>query len=318
MQGRKPVTVKRRTFLALGALAVLPCCGTPSKSYKLEVPTRVWGKAGRRNGEFVKPRAINLSQGEVYVVDTTGRVQVFTEDGEYTRQWSVPEFKNGTPTSIAFDREGRIYLPDTHYSRILVYTRQGELLDTWGSYGTGSEQFIYPTSMVQGPDGLLYFSEYGEGANRIHVFDEAQHVVRQWGEFGEAPGQFNRAMDITVDKQGKLCVVDTGNCRVERFETDGRFLGVIGKPGTEPGELKDPFTIALARDGSLLVCEYGNHRVSQFTVTGQFLRTYGGPGHEPGQFSGPRGVAISAVTGAMYVADTGNDRVQRFDIEVHT
>ena len=308
--------MKRRTFLALGALAALACCNAPSKVKKTDVPTHVWGKAGRRNGEFVKPRAINLYQGEVYVVDTTGRIQVFSEDGAYRRQWSVPEFKNGTPTSIAFDWQGQVYLPDTHYSRILVYTRQGELLDKWGGYGTGPEQFIYPTGMVQGPDGLLYFTEYGEGANRIHVFDGARHVVRQWGTFGEGPGQFNRAMDITVDHEGKLCVVDTGNCRVERFEPDGRFLGIIGAPGTASGQLKDPFTIAVVRDGSLLVCEYGNHRVSRFTVTGQFLGIYGGPGREPGQFSGPRGVAVSVDTGAMYVADTGNDRVQRFDIEV--
>ena len=90
---------------------VLPRCGAPSAFRGLGVPIRAWGKAGRRNGEFVKPRAISVSQSEVYVVDTTGRVQVFTEDGEYVRQWSVPESTNGTPTSIAFDREGR----DTKY-----------------------------------------------------------------------------------------------------------------------------------------------------------------------------------------------------------
>jgi DNA-binding beta-propeller fold protein YncE len=120
---------------------------------------------------------------------------------------------------------------------------------------------------------------------------------------------------VAIDSQGKLCVVDTGNCRVERFETDGRLLNVIGGAGTGPGLLKDPFTVAVARDGSLLVCEYGNHRVSQFSDAGAFLRTYGGPGRDPGQFSGPRGVAVSTATGALFVADTGNDRVQRIEIE---
>jgi hypothetical protein len=117
----------------------------------LGYPVHVWGKAGRRNGEFVKPRAINVHQGEVYVVDTTGRIQVFDEDGTYVRQWSVPESKNGTPTSVSFDRQGRVYLPDTHYSRILLYTPQGELLDKWGAYGTGVDQFVYPTGVAQGP-----------------------------------------------------------------------------------------------------------------------------------------------------------------------
>jgi sugar lactone lactonase YvrE len=40
--------------------------------------------------------------------------------------------------------------------------------------------------------------------------------------------------------------------------------------------------------------------------------TFGGPGNGNGQFSGPRGVAVTGAT--VYVADTGNNRVEEFDL----
>jgi DNA-binding beta-propeller fold protein YncE len=43
-----------------------------------------------------------------------------------------------------------------------------------------------------------------------------------------------------------------------------------------------------------------------------FVRTLGAYGNGPGQFAFPRGVAVDPV-GRIFVADTGNHRVQRFD-----
>ena len=41
-----------------------------------------------------------------------------------------------------------------------------------------------------------------------------------------------------------------------------------------------------------------------------FLRTIGGQGGAPGKFSSPQGLDIDDETGNIFVADTGNDRVQ--------
>lgn len=43
-----------------------------------------------------------------------------------------------------------------------------------------------------------------------------------------------------------------------------------------------------------------------------YLLSFGGPGADAGQFFNPGGISIDAV-GAVYVADTGNDRIQKFD-----
>jgi len=276
-----------------------------------------WGQTGLRDGHFRKPRAINVLDEEVYVIDTTGRVQVFSEDGTFLRRWSTPDAENGTPTAVAFANDGRVLVPDTHYSRILEYTPQGALLDQWGAYGTGTDQFIYPTDVARGPDGAYFVSEYGMEADRVHVFD-AQHVfVRQWGTVGEGPGELRRAMAIELDAEGLLCVADSANHRIQRFDLTGRLAGIIGEAGTAPGRIKFPYDVACALDGSLLVCEYGNHRVSRFRPDGAFVACLGGPGKAVGRFNGPRGVAASP-NGYVFVADTDNDRVQRLPLEEWT
>ena len=41
-----------------------------------------------------------------------------------------------------------------------------------------------------------------------------------------------------------------------------------------------------------------------------FLRTIGGHGGAPGKFNSPQGLDVDDETGNIFVADTGNDRVQ--------
>jgi DNA-binding beta-propeller fold protein YncE len=304
--------LSRKDFLAVTALSLFPACGRARKPASARYT--VWGQQGRRSGSFIRPRAIGVKDGEVYVIDTTGRVQVFTFEGEFLRNWSTPEYENGTPTGVAFDGEGNLLIPDTHYSRILEYSPEGELLRRWGSYGTGEDQFIYPTGIAQSPDGTHFISEYGMGAERVHVFDQDRLFLRQWGGHGDAEGQFNRAMAIALDDEGVIYVVDTANHRVQCFDAEGTLLGVIGGLGTAPGQLKFPHDIALAPDGSIFLCEYGNHRVSRFTKGGTFVACYGRAGRNPGEFNGPRGIAV-AQDGIVFVADTDNHRVQRMDVE---
>ncbi|NIA15361.1 MAG: hypothetical protein GWP08_14925 [Nitrospiraceae bacterium] len=302
----------RRRFLSVAVTGVLAGCGYRSEGVSERFVA--WGTRGLRNGEFRKPRAIGVRANEVFVVDTTGRVQVFDADGAYLRGWSTPSSDNGTPTAVAFAPDGDVLVPDTHYSRILKYTADGELAGQWGSYGKGPDEFIYPTDICTDEAGTYYVSEYGLDADRIHVFDKEQRFVCDWGATGEAPGLMRRCMAIEMGVDGLLYTADTANHRIQCFERSGKLVRVIGEPGTEEGQLKYPYDVSCAVDGSVVVCEYGNHRLSRFSADGGFVGCFGRPGRALGCFNGPRGAAVSR-EGMVFVADTDNHRVQRFSIE---
>jgi DNA-binding beta-propeller fold protein YncE len=255
---------------------------------------------------------VGVWQGEVYIIDTTGRLQVFDAAGEFVRHWMIPETENGTPTAITFHDDGRVLVPDTHNSRILEYDREGTLLTQWGRFGTAPDAFIYPTGLAMGADGAFFISEYGQGAERVHVFDAARTFRRQWGSHGEAPGQFNRAMAIGLNRQQEVLVADTANHRIQCFKTDGTWLRDIGSPGTEPGQLKFPHDMTVGPDDTIYVAEYGAHRVSRFDPDGTLIEIFGSAGRGPGELNAPRGVAV-APDGQVYVADTDNHRIQIFE-----
>ncbi len=250
---------------------------------------------------------------ELYVIDTTGRVQVFTHGGKRLRGWHMPEAQNGTPTGITFANDGRVIVPDTHYSRVMEFTPRGELLTQWGEYGTGDAQFVYVTDVALGPNGEYFCAEYGVDAERMHVFDAQRKFLRQWGTHGDRPGEFSRAMSLTIVRD-RLYVADTANHRIQCFTLDGKLTHSIGGLGAGPGNLKFPHDIARAPDDTLVICEYGNNRLSRFARDGKFIATLGGPGRGYGEFNAPRGLTVSP-QGTVFVADTDNDRVQRFRLE---
>ena len=76
--------------------------------------------------------------------------------------------------------------------------------------------------------------------------------------------------------------------------------------------------------GNVFVTDFGNRRIQKFKSTGIFTTKWGSQGSADGQFLSPQGIAIKSATVSfleerVYVADTGNSRIQVFKprIEVH-
>ena len=306
------VDVNRRQFLAIGAAGLLASCSQSGLFTGSSVHT--WGRPAIVDGGFSHPRAIGTTDDEVFVIDKSGRVQAFDHDGVHRRTWSLPKVDNGTPTGLTFASSGNVLIPDTHNSRILEYTREGELLSQWGTYGTDPGTFIYPTDLALASDGTYVVSEYGTDAERIQIFDRDAAFVRTWGKHGDAVGEFSRAMALVVHED-TIYVCDSANNRVQIFDLEGECLDSWGETGTASGQLKFPFDMALAPDGSLVLCDYGNNRIARYTLDGKLLGEFGRPGRVVGRFHGPRGVDVSP-DGTVFVADTDNHRIQRFDLGV--
>jgi len=53
--------------------------------------------------------------------------------------------------------------------------------------------------------------------HRVQKFTAEGKFLAQWGEFGEAPGQFNVPLGIAVDKEGNVYVSDSHNHRIQKF-----------------------------------------------------------------------------------------------------
>ena len=172
---------------------------------------------------------------------------------------------------------------------------------------------------------------------------EAEAVLGQDSLYGTGARSsaygLNNPTGLAFDPAGNLYVVDSGNHRVVRFSGAGTaasgamcdwVLGQASFTGNAQGSgtaaFRDPQGVAIL-GGYLAVADTGNHRVQVFhdfqtlTSGASVSVSYGtgSAGRSATAFNQPRSVAISTdsrITSSdlrLWVADTGNNRVLRFD-----
>ncbi|MEA2711614.1 MAG: hypothetical protein QOF78_4215 [Phycisphaerales bacterium] len=295
--------------MVVGAFALLVAgCGDTTK------PQAIWCETGTGPSQVVYPRAIAYrpQDDSFFVIDRMARVQHLDRHGECIAEWRMPEWQTGKPVGVSIGPDGNVYIPDTHYQRIMVYSPSGELLRKWGSAGNGPGQFIYPTDVAFDSKGNVFVSEYGDN-DRIQVFSQQGEFLYQFGKFGKGPQEFMRPQSMVIDGNDVVYVTDACNHRIQVFKTDGTFVKTIGKAGSGLGEFRYPYGLDQDASGNLIVCEFGNNRVQLVDkATGRGLKTWGSGGHDPGQLAYPWGVAVDRHEKVVAV-DAGNNRLQVFE-----
>ncbi len=304
--------LNRRSLLALlvgtPVVAALGGCGSSDSIGRLDL---VWGRKGISDGRLQKPRAMTIDASDLlYIVDITARIQVFTADGEFVRGWQTPTHTNGRPTGLSIDRQGNVLVPDTHYFRVLVYSPEGELLETLGgTFGNKPGEFGLVTDVLEDASGNWYVAEYGE-YDRIQKFSAKREFVLEWGGHGAQPSQFSRPQAMVFDKQGNVWVADACNHRVQVFDTDGKLIKHWGTHGSQVGQMAYPYGLQLDHEGHVYATEFGNSRVQKFTLEGVSLGCWGRVGRAPGELLNPWSLVRDS-QGRIHVLDTMNHRVQR-------
>ena len=299
-------------FLAGG----LTSCTSHEEAPELPV-AEVVGGVGETLGRFRRPRgvAVDEASGRFYVVDRTGRVQLFEPDGTPRLQWYMPEFERGQPVGIVVEAGGTVLINDSHYGRLIRYSADGsEVVAQWGTQGLEPGQFTFGRDVTVDSAGNIYAGDYGESNDRIQKFTRDGRFLRTWGRPGEGPGEFQRPQGMAVEAHDGaefLLVADCANHRIQRFTLDGGFVSLFGAVGREAGEMRYPSSVTVALDGTLLVSEWGNNRIQRFDRDGNSLGFWGTAGRGIGELATPWDIAAGP-DGRFFVVDYDNHRVQIF------
>ena len=126
-----------------------------------------------------------------------------------------------------------------------------------------------------------------------------------------------------MDSKGRLYTTEGMLGRVQQLTTEGKPLAAWGDKSDKPGGfggLKTgyaktsfgPIAVFVDRHDRVWVSSL-NDRVQCFSPEGKFLFGIGGTGKEPGKFARPHGMAMDS-KGFFYVADAGNQRIQKFEV----
>jgi DNA-binding beta-propeller fold protein YncE len=149
----------------------------------------------------------------------------------------------------------------------------------------------YSSAQIVGQraEGVLRFPEAValDAQGDVYVADQLSYVVQkfsattgafetEWGSYGGGHGQFGPIGGLAVDAAGNVYVVDSSHNRIEKFNAEGAFITQWGHKGAEPGQ----FNFGSSQD-----------------------------------YTKPPGGGIAVTGNFVYVADSGNNRIERFNLE---
>jgi DNA-binding beta-propeller fold protein YncE len=262
--------------------------------------------------EFGQIAAVTMTPGGNLLVLNRGP-QPFLEfdaSGTLVRSFGDPTLFNRAH-GLRIDDVGNLWVTDVGLHVVYKMDADGKVLMTLGTSGqaglwdeaAGTRLFNQPNETALDSQGNLYVVQgHGVGEPRVFKFSGEGRFIKQWGARGTGAGEFFAAHSIEVDASDTLYVADRENMRIERFDTEGNFLGEWKYNAMVCG-------LYLHSDGHFYITSGFDGEWAKLDAEGKLLGALGSPGKETGQFGEAHYLVLDAANNA-YIADVTNRRVQ--------
>jgi DNA-binding beta-propeller fold protein YncE len=235
-------------------------------------------------------------------------VMQFDRAGKFLQAW--PDIKIISSHGIRVDPEGNVWLIDVKGHVVIKCNSEGRVLMILGNRqgvagnNDSKDAFNEPTGIAFDKEGNLYISD-GYLNARVIKFNKDGEYLTHWGKKGTGDGEFNLVHDVCLDAQERVYVADRTNQRIQIFDKNGKFLGKWTDIGA-------PWGITYStKENCIYMCDGLNNRIIKLSMDGQVLGTLSDYGKAPGKLDFAHNIAIDS-TGALYVAEIKNWRVQKF------
>jgi outer membrane protein assembly factor BamB len=226
-----------------------------------------------------------------------------------THLWTAQLGKDAV-AAIAFAPDGTVWVQD-YGGTAWIFDRDGNLLDTWGTPGSGPGELSFKIAgeaswygdLTFAADGSFFVAECGN--SRVEKFDAQRNLVLSIGTRGRGDGQFLCPTGVAIGADGDIFVADNGRNDIQRFAPDGTFLGNLGTFGY-------PVDLTTDRSGNLVFGEIDAQRVRVIAPDGTSVLSIGASGNTPGYLLWPNEIAVDEA-GNIYVSDGRAVYVSVFD-----
>lgn len=249
-----------------------------------------------------------------------------------------------SPTGVAVDSSGNVYIADTGNERVMKVSASGTINTVAGDGRccNGGDGGPATLAGLYSPEGLAV-----DGAGNLYIADTGNHSIRMVntsgiittvagtgfagysGDGGPAAGaKLNAPSGVAVDGSGNLYIADRGNYRIRMVSTNGTISTFAGNGkccyGGDNGPATSallylPSSVALDAAGNLYIADASNNRIRQVNSSGTIATFAGtgiagfdgdGGGANKAKLWSPLGVAADTA-GNLYITESGNLRVRR-------
>lgn len=187
-----------------------------------------WGSAGNGPGQFQTPQGIAVdSQGNVYVGDSSGRVEKFNNNGQFLSNVTI--LNNPGIISLAVDSNDNLYIASE--ISLIEISPAGQVIGKLQLVNTSSESSAYWATLSIDAHGYLYATKVtvphtGQGNYpTIEKIDYAAgKVITGWSVWKSG---IYAVRSIAIDSQGNFYATEMTNTRgtqLQKFSSTGEVL----------------------------------------------------------------------------------------------
>jgi uncharacterized protein (TIGR03437 family) len=317
------------------------------------------------DAELIEPYGVAVdAAGNVYIAERNdGRIRQVAAGPDYLNNYIFTIIGNGnpgfsgdgdnallaqlsSPTGVALDSAGNVYIADSQNFRIRVVPHSGK-----GNIATVAGNGLFAYSGDGGPATRAELDSphavATDAGGNVYIADTANNVVRKVSTSGTittfagngltgvgggggpaTAAQMIGPAGLAVDGQGNVYISDTVGQRIRvvtlsngqiNTYAGNRTEGYSGDGGAAiNAELNTPTGLAVDTSGNLYIADTLNSVIRKVTpagtistVAGNGIQGYAGDGGlaTAAELYYPQAVAVDA-SGNLYIADTQNNRVR--------
>jgi hypothetical protein len=298
------MTSLRSWPLVVATLAACLCCVTAQADTAGLTLDRVIAQDGE-GAPLKTPEGVGCSDGgPLAIADTgNGRLLLFVFQGGTLQGGAVVKHPQMTyPTSVQIDSKGNLVVLDRKTRKLLRLDSKGAMLGPVEIRASDARASVVPTAFDLDASDAFYVLDAVAG--RVVVADAAGVAIRQ------VPLPKGKAAfeDVYVDNAGTIYVVEGLTATVWAAGKSDQAFKAIG-PGLKD-RISFPTRITGSR-GRLTLTDHNGHGLVLLGTDGSFQGRQLSLGANEGLVNYPSQVCIDGL-GNVFVADTGNSRVQVF------
>ncbi len=276
---------------------------------KVECPVEKLGTLVRSFADLEQPCGVAItSTGNLVIAEKGGKtVSMVQPSGKKFKSFDgLPGTVEDMRCGMAVDKSSNIMLVDTHNHCIVVFSRDGELIITLGSMGSGQLNFLFPQDVAFNSNNSCYYVV--DLNNRVQILHPDLSFYRFFGSYGSGSNQFNTPHGISCDDSGNVYIADTNNHRIVVTTSQGKFLRKF-TPDSDKRFM--PISVAVDSSHGRVYVGEANGYIKVFSLKGEQLSLFD-VGEKASGSSLTKGLFAICVhkNGMLYVCATGSDCVK--------
>ncbi len=198
---------------------------------------------------------------------------------------------------------------DSENQRIQKFNSSGNYLSQFGSAGVNDGQFKFPTGIVLDSSDNIYVVDTEQ--HRVQKFNNSFAHVVTWGSFFDLRLFVGQNLSVNPINDN-IFYSDKRYFSVSEFNPSGDFLGFLNM-NIDPIH---PIGSVFDSSGNIYIFDKSDCLIKKYDSSSpqrQFIDSWGGCGSDSGNFKiSGRFEATVDSNDVVYVADTGNNRIQKF------